>query len=345
MSERCRATGARTVRRRSLVVAVSLAAWMALSGCGPELGPIAKLRAIAAPLLPETSDPSVVRHGPDYYVFGSNNDRRAPVTKTPDLGRRYSLEEKNAITTEAMPTKPPWAVYDRQLWAPTVGWFAPGRWIMYFAANRVPWGASPNPQCIGRAFASSPLGPFTPEATPFYCGGVGGTSGALDPQLFIDPSGVRWLLVALGNTETPLHTIRLYGNGDRDGNPVPLLRRQHGWESWFIEQPAMVYDPVRRNYLLTYSAGRWWEARYSIGIARCSTPTGPCTSDPSGPWVASSNDRTGPGALSFFTDAAGTTQGILSSFAAGAESQNGGRSASIMPLTLQPAVGLGPVVK
>ena len=126
---------------------------------------------------------------------------------------------------------------------------------------------------------------------------------------------------------------------------MPLLTRQHPWEYHFIEQPAMVYDWSRKNYLLTYSAGRWWESRYSIGIARCSTPTGPCTSDPSGPWVASSNGRTGPGALSFFTDTAGTTKGIFASFQAGWETQVGGRSASIMPLTLEPAVGLGTVTK
>ena len=55
----------------------------------------------------------------------------------------------------------------------------------------------------------------------------------------------------------------------------------------------MVYDWTRGNYLLTYSAGKWWERNYSTGIARCAAPTGPCTSDPSGPWIASSAG--GPG--------------------------------------------------
>jgi len=316
-----------------------------LIGCGPELGPIFKLKSIDRPTLPETSDPTVVRTGADYYVYGSNNHLRAPVTKTRDIRRLYTLAQKNAITYEAMPTKPPWAVYSNQLWAPTVGAFGSGRWVMYFAANRQAWGTNPNPQCIGRAFATSPIGPFKPEAAPFYCGGINGTRGALDPQLFKDPSGVNWLLVALGNTETPIHAIRLHANGDRNGNPVPLLRRQHSWEYHFIEQPAMVYDASRRNYLLTYSAGKWWEPYYRIGIARCSSPTGPCTSDPSGPWVASSNGRTGPGALSFFSDTSGRPLGIFASFRAGGESTNGGRSATIMPLTLNPAVGLGPVVK
>lgn len=332
-------------RRRWILPAALVALSLPLFGCGPELGPVARLGAIDSPRLPETSDPSVVRVDRDFYVYGSNNDRRAPITITRDLSKPYSLSAKNAITREGMPLKPAWAARADQLWAPTVGRFANGRWIMYFSADRIGAPDRNNPQCIGRAFATSPAGPFTAEASPLYCGGVSGTRGALDPELFTDPSGVRWLLVALGNTETPLHTIRLYSNGDMNGAPQPLLRRQHGWEYHFIEQPAMVYDWTRGNYLLTYSAGKWWESRYSIGIARCSAPTGPCTSDPNGPWVASSNGRTGPGALSFFTDTSGTTQAIFASFAAGFETQVGGRSASIMPLTLEPAVGLGPVVK
>ncbi len=55
----------------------------------------------------------------------------------------------------------------------------------------------------------------------------------------------------------------------------------------------MTYDYERGNFLLSYSAGKWWESNYSTGIARCSSPTGPCTSDPSGPWISSSNGRTG----------------------------------------------------
>ncbi len=337
-------TGARRTRR-VLTLGALLVVALPLLGCGPELGPLAKLAAIDTPKLPETSDPSVVRVDSDYYVYGSNNDRRAPITVTRDLSRVYSLEAKNAITREGMPTKPAWAAQSMQMWAPTVGRFANNRWIMYFSADRTGAPDRNNPQCVGRAFGTGPAGPFTPEASPLYCGGVNGTRGALDPQLFTDPAGVTWLLVALGNTESPLHTIRLYTNGDMNGTPVPLLTRQHPWEYHFIEQPAMVYDWSRKNYLLTYSAGRWWESRYSIGIARCSTPTGPCTSDPSGPWVASSNGRTGPGALSFFTDTAGTTKGIFASFQAGWETQVGGRSASIMPLTLEPAVGLGTVTK
>ncbi|MFV0318404.1 MAG: family 43 glycosylhydrolase [Microthrixaceae bacterium] len=308
---------------------------MVFTGC---LGPVTKLPAIDAVRFPETSDPSVVRVGDTYYVYGSNNHLRAPVFVTKDISRAYALSAKNSTTHEGMPSKPPWAASATQLWAPTVGEFG-GRWVMFFSADRVNPPQPNNPQCIGRAWASSPAGPFVPEPSPWNCG-IGGAGGALDPQLFTDTDGTQYLLVALGDTETPLHTIRLDGAANAAAWPAPLLSRQHPWEYHFIEQPAMVWDPVRRNYILTYSAGRWFEAGYSIGIARCAAVTGPCFSDPSGPWVASSNGRSGPGAMSFFTDVDGATRAIFSTFQAGAESTNGGRSASVYYVGFDPSMEL-----
>ena len=146
-----------------------------LGGCGPELGPIQRLAAIPEPVLPEVSDPSVVRDGADYYVYGSNNHLRAPVTHTRDLSRSYSLREKNAITTNAMPQRPAWAGGSDadQLWAPTVHRFG-STWVMFFSMDRPAPPQPNNPQCLGRAVASSPLGPFVPDPFPAHCGAEGG---------------------------------------------------------------------------------------------------------------------------------------------------------------------------
>lgn len=333
-----------TNRRRPLLVVLAVLTAGVLGACGPELGPIAKLRDIPAPRLPETSDASVVRSGSTYYVYGSNNHVRAPVMRTTDLGRSYTLAQKNALVTNAMPTKPAWTARAEQLWAPTVARFG-STWVMYFSADRSSGYVGNNRQCLGRATASSPLGPFTPSATPVHCG-INGVGGVLDPEFYRDPTtGRMWLLAAFSNTEAPLRAFPINASGGFAGQPALLLERRHSWEYHFIENPAMVYDPTRGSHLLAYSAGRWWEARYSTGIARCSGPTGPCTSDPSGPWVASSASRTGPGGLSFFTNAANQPRVIFSTFPRGGETTNGNRSASIMPLTLQPAVGLGQVTK
>lgn len=164
--------------------------------------------------------------------------------------------------------------------------------------------------------------------------------GALDPDVFTDAEGRRWLYAALGDTDTPIWAFALDANGWKLDAGIPVLGRRYPWEYHFIENPSMAYDPIRRNYLLAYSAGVWYEPGYSTGIARCVTPAGPCTSDPTGPWLASSNGRTGTGGLSFFTDLEGSTRAIYSSFPAGAETQNGGRSASIAYLKVDPAVTL-----
>ena len=323
---------------RLLVMAATAALAVVTSGC---LGPVNKLQALPPPQYPETSDPSVVRAGDEYFVYGSNNHLRAPVFRTTDLSRSYTLAEKNANTVEGMPQKPPWAASSTQLWAPTVGQFG-GRWVMFFGADRVAPPQPNNPQCIGRAWADSPAGPFIAEAEPVHCG-LGGVGGALDPELFFDQWGQPFLLVAFGDTESPLHSIPLDSNANFAGEPMALLRREHPWEYHFIEQPSMIFDPAHNNYILAYSAGRWWESAYSIGVARCFSPTGPCFSDPSGPWVASSNGRSGPGGLSFFRDASGASRAIFSSFAAGRETTNGGRSASVMYVRFDPAVELSTV--
>lgn len=321
----------RRAGKPAALVAGLAALILVTSGC---LGPITRLERIEAVRFPETSDASVVRVGDTYYIYGSNNHLRAPVFVTKDISRAYSLGEKNTTTYEAMPTKPAWAAQNMQLWDPTVGQYA-GRWVMFFAADRINPPDPNNRQCIGRAWANSPTGPFVPEPSPWNCG-LRGTGGALDPQLFADPWGRHFLLAAFGDTESPIHSIPLDGNANAAGPPVAILSRQHGWEYHFIEQPAMVWDPKANNYILTYSAGRWWEAAYSIGIARCVDVMGPCFSDPAGPWVAASNGRTGPGALSFFQDAEGAQRAIFSSFPAGRETTNGGRSASVYYMKFDP---------
>lgn len=327
----------RTRRWRVLVAAVSAAAVALITACDVPLGPVTKF-TVDAVRLPETSDPFVVADGGAYYVYGSDNHLRAPVTRLTDISRPYTLWEKNSVTVEGMPQRPAWAARERQLWAPTVARIG-DVWVMWFAADRINPPDPANPQCIGRALALSPQGPFTPEPAPITCG-IANLHGALDPDVFTDETGQRWLYVTFGNTMDPIRAFRLDGAGVIASPPVVVLGRRHAWEYHFIENPSMVYDRVRRNYLLAYSAGRWYEPGYSTGIARCATPTGPCTSDSSGPWISSSNGRSGPGGLSFFQDLEGAQRAIYSTFPAGGETTNGGRSASIAYLKVDPSVTL-----
>ncbi|HZP31597.1 MAG TPA: family 43 glycosylhydrolase [Acidimicrobiia bacterium] len=336
-------------RRGAAWMIGGVAAALLLAAClpAPPLGPVAA-QPVSAPKYPIIGDPTVLADGGSSYVFGSNSFARLPIAKVDSLDRTYSVGEWFAATKEGMPTRPAWAV-DDTLWAPTVAKFG-GRYVLFFAANRIGAPDPANRQCIGRAFASAPDGPYVPDAAPFSCG-LDGWRGALDPAIFFVPDGRIFLYAAFSGTPNPIYAIALTPTGDptgwrADGQAgywgLPVLGKNFPWEGRFIENPSMTYDPTTRTYLLAYSAGDWWTPGYSTGLARCSTPLGLCTSNPNGPWLASGNGRTGVGGLSFFTAPDGSTKAIYASFAAGQEGQDQTRAGSVASVALGTAPALSP---
>ena len=165
------------------------------------------------------------------------------------------------------------------------------------------------------------MGPYTPEAAPIYCGlprEAGSNSwgrGALDPEVFRAPDGRLYLLVTLSRTHGNIAVVPLTAAGAVSGGvnaPATVLASQaFDWHDGhdgtnppgrrpFLENPSMVHDPRTNTYLLFYSAGEWYSSNYLTGFARCASPTGPCTSDPRGPFLKSGNGRSGPGGLTAF---------------------------------------------
>jgi hypothetical protein len=328
------------------MLVIALALVVAACAPPPPLGTVAAQHA-ASPQWPLLADPSILYDSGHYYVFGSNTlSNRVPVHVVDSLSQTYSISDWDSIVQEAMPTKPAWAT-GSVLWAPTVARVG-STYVMFFAADRPSPPDPSNAQCIGRAVASAPAGPYIAEAAPFSCG-LGGTGGALDPNLFQDPSGKWWLYAAFGNTESPLYVFGLdpSANADRgpDGYapywPFPVYGKHFAWEGRFIENPSMRYDPGTGTYLLTYSAGDWWTASYSTGLARCSTPLGMCVGNSGGPWLSSSASQTGPGGLSFFTGADGNTKAVYASFAAGSEFPSARRYGTAAGVNLGVAPSLG----
>jgi hypothetical protein len=308
---------------------------LALAACKPPppLGTVATQPA-APPQWPNLADPSVLADGGHYYVYGSNTFVRLPVQQVDSLAQVVDDNTWFARTREAMPSRPVWAANDA-LWAPTVA-HVPAGYVLFFAAHRVNPPDPANDTCIGRATSGSPTGPFVAEAQPFSCG-LGGTGGALDPNLFRAPDGNWYLYAAFGDTESPIYAFTLDGNADaaRDGSgaagfwPFPVYGKHFPWEGRFIENPSMAYDPATGTYLLAYSAGDWWTPGYSTGLARCSTPVGICVGSANGPWLASGNGRTGVGGLSFFAGLDGVSRAVYASFAAGHEGTGGQRAGTV----------------
>lgn len=333
---------AATTTRRGPIAALALVLVATLGAAcapapptAPTLGAVQRTSGAPAPVLPNVSDPAVVVWEGRYHVYGSDHLFRAPVTVVADIDRGLDGARWQDVTHDAMPTQPAWAASAQQLWAPTVARFG-SRWVMFFGADRRNPPQPHNAQCIGRAFADHPAGPFQPEPTPWNCG-IGGAGGALDPELFTDATGQRWLLMTFSDTDAPIRSVRLDAAANATGSVHTILARQWPWEHWFIENPSMVHDPARGDYVLAYSAGRWHEAGYSTGVARCLTPSGPCVSDRVGPWISAGQGRSGIGGLTFFTDLAGRQRALVSSWSAGWEAITP-RAASVLRVDLSPTL-------
>jgi hypothetical protein len=334
-------------RRRTVATVLGLVAACALAACqpAPPLGSVVT-QAAATPQWPNLADPFVMPDGGHYFVYGSNTFDRLPVHQVDSLTQVVGDSPWFSQTTEAMPSRPAWAA-NNQLWAPTVA-HVPAGYVLFFAAHRINPPDPANDTCIGRATSSSPTGPFLAEPVPFSCG-LGGTGGALDPNLFQAPDGTWYLHAAFGNTESPIYAFVLDGNANAgrgpDGTagfwPFPVYGKHFPWEGRFIENPSMTYDPASGTYLLSYSAGDWWTPSYSTGLARCSTPIGLCIGNPGGPWLASANGRTGVGGLSFFHAFDGSLKAVYASFAAGQEGFGGQRAGTVASVSGGSAPALG----
>jgi hypothetical protein len=325
-------------------VGVSILTAAVLTGClppsAPRLGRPALRQPAAVPVVWDASDPGVLVTGGKTYLFGSNNNMLLPVrelttfTGTLDASRAaWGSRPHNALRKN-----PYWISPDLpEIWAPSPVKIRT-RYMVFYAAHRRGARDRANDQCIGRAIATSPMGPYTAEASPIYCGlpAEPGSNpwgrGALDPEVFRAPDGTLHLLVALSRTRDNIGVLRLTADGKVVGGsnarPTTLVSQRYAWHDGvednklgptFLENPSMVHDKATDTYLLFYSAGDWRTSRYVTGFARCATPAGPCTPDPRGPFLRAGSGRTGAAGLTVFRDPAGVLRVAYATWRAGQE--------------------------
>jgi Glycosyl hydrolases family 43 len=325
-----RVAARRRLRGASLVLGCLTLA-VTMIGCLPAAPPIGQVQpqTAAAAQWPIVSDPSVLADGGNYYVYGSDTAPfRMPIHVVDDLNTvDTDASAWFDASIEGMPQKPRWAVDDHVFWAPTVARAANGTYVAFFAENRPNAPEPSNSQCIGRATAAQPQGPFFAEPGPFTCG-LGGVGGALDPNLFQDVNGQWYLYAAFSGTDQSIYAFGLDANLDQTRDVyglasywnAPVYGKTYAWEGRFLENPAMIYDANTKTYLLTYSGGGdWFSANYVTGLARCATPLGLCSGNPGGPWLAKNSVRTGTGGLSFFTALDGSPKAVYASWTPGTE--------------------------
>ncbi len=219
----------------------------------------------------------------------------------------------------------PWdcSPYD---WAPTVR-VVGGKYLMMFSGSRQAGYA-----CIGAAWSSRPEGPFTPMGTQ-WCDG---SSGLLDPQLFVAPDGKVWVYYSLQQPWRNYSEIRaqqISFNGfsiATIGGPTTLVTVDQARSTCgirnpvtncamnagatpaghYVENPAMVKDPYN-GYNLLVSVGNWQDNSYTTVEIPCLSPNSNCAPGYGAPIMFSSSDYAQSGGASLLRDDSPTNNVIF----------------------------------
>jgi beta-xylosidase len=237
-------------------------------------------------------DPYVLRVGTAYYAYATN-------AGAGDIQVAKSTDLRNWVFVgNALAGLPRWAAPYRT-WAPSVLPRATGTattYIAYYTAQNGKTG----PQCISRAVAASPEGPFVDDTPgPMICPRHG---DAIDPSPFVDADGSAYL--TWRGVDARIWSQRLAADGlSLQGDAHALVRPDQPWEGKVVEGPSMVR--AAGHYYLFYSANEWRGRDYAVGYAVCDSPAGPCAKPSQTAAFGSSGTIIGPGGQEFFTDGGG----------------------------------------
>lgn len=235
------------------------------------------------------ADPFVLSVADAYYAYATNaGGGTIQAIASDDLREWWWLGD-------ALEALPGWA-RPNATWAPSV-LVRGDRVVAYYTARESASGR----QCISRAVADHPAGPFADGTDePMVCQADRG--GSIDPSPVVDADGRAWLL---WKSERPaeIWSQRLSDDGlALTGEPVRLLEVDQAWEGTVVEGPSMVV--VDGDHHLFYSGNDWNSANYAIGWAACESPSGPCRKG-DGPVLRSGDGLAGPGGQELFRDADG----------------------------------------
>lgn len=181
---------------------------------------------------------------------------------------------------------------------------------MYFSAttNSAGNGAF---HCVGTATSNSPLGPYTPNATPFVCPTDQG--GAIDASGFLEQDGTRYVVYKIdGNSlghggscnngvaplvSTPIMIQQVASDGvTAIGSAQQILDREDE-DGPLVEAPSLIRDGSG-TYVLFYSSGCYLGDTYDVKYATSSSPTSGFVRAANNPLLATgSYNLIGPGGL------------------------------------------------
>jgi arabinan endo-1,5-alpha-L-arabinosidase len=226
------------------------------------------------------ADPFVLRVGEGYLAVGTGKrvgGRVFEVLRSTDLVRWQSLGGALEPLGPELTAR-----LGEDYWAPEVT-PADGRWWLYYSVGRGDAGHS-----LRVAVADDAAGPYRDcgvDLTPQE-------RFAIDPHLFVDIDGRRYLFYARDVLEGPrvgtMLAVDVVDRMDRlAGRPTPVLAPSGDWQIFRRgrQMYGQVYDwhtlegpfVLRRGsrYVLFYSGGNWEEPTYAVSWAEAEHPLGP----------------------------------------------------------------------
>lgn len=229
-------------------------------------------------------DPSVIKSGDSFYVFGSH----LASAKTQDL---MHWQQVSTVVDNNNPLIPnvfeelretfEWA-QSNTLWAADVIQLADGKYYMYYNACK---GDSPR-SAMGIAVADQPEGPYKDKGIILKSGmwdeiSEDGTvydatihPNVVDPDVFFDKNGKLWMVY--GSYSGGIFIMEM---DPETGKPLPgqgYGKKLLGGNHSRIEAPYIVYNPQTGYYYLYLSFGGLDAVGgYNIRVARSKSPDGP----------------------------------------------------------------------
>jgi GH43 family beta-xylosidase len=185
----------------------------------------------------------------------------------------YQLRDVGTLEPlgDALPAMPKWAKRGFT-WAPEVLRLSSDRYALWFSARD----AKSDRQCVGRAFASRPQGPYVDDSdVAFLCE----DEAAIDQSPFRDDDGQLYLLwKTKEQAARGLRTTIWIGRLDASANLVtksmkPLLANDQSWEGEHVEAPTLIHR--KDGYFLFYSAGASTDRGYLVSYATATNVDGP----------------------------------------------------------------------
>ncbi len=253
-------------------------------------------------------DPFILRVDSSYYAFATNGPAgTVQVVESSDLADWQ-------VRGSALSSVPEWA-QPGFTWAPSaIRTFDAGFVLFYTVRDR-----ASGKQCITRATAAHPAGPYVDSSTgPLVC--QLGQAGSIDPSPYVDAEG-NLHLVWKSEGETAgggaqIWTAPLAPDGSRMAwFPTMLLTVDHPWEGRTIEGPSMAL--AGGQWVLLYSGNRWDSGDYATGYAVCDGPQGPCHKPADNVVLRSDAEREGPGGAELFRTADGQLKVAYAAWDAG----------------------------